>query len=326
MTPYLTIMSKEPVKEDLESEPLEDTEDDTPSDEVDEDTTEDEEQVEDEVEDETEEDDEDLDDDSEEETDAEVLDISDTDTTQVIRLADGTEITFQNLIDGQMMQKDYTVKTQALAEERKELDELKLELSGKVEMYMSEHESILNQWNEELVEAREQFRLEPTSHQAKQRYDVAQVNTDAAKLQFETTEATHFETKKGQDLKRIQDADAYAGENIKGWTQDYATDLLSYAQEVTGVSGAELAPFINGATLVLLDKAHKFDKGAVKASNKRTLAKKKGRSLKQTASKSKKSSISKKDARSKEAIDKYAETGDFNDLNDIFPDDFVNSF
>ena len=298
---------------------------DTPDEPEDESTDDDnDDQADDDSEDETEDD---LDDDSEEETDEEIWDINDLESTQVIRLADGTETNIQGLIDGQMMQSDYTKKTTALAEERRVLQEEKASVAQQSKRLMTNDQSVVEAWQEELMDAEDQFRRSPTSQEAKQRYDVAQVTLKAAQRQHQETEDVHTQNMQDINNRRIQEADIYAGEHIEGWSQDMAGELLDYVRESSGASNEEILELVSGPMLVIVADAMKQTKGAKIASTKRTTAKKTGKSLKKNSSKARKTSKSSKKAKSDQvAIDKYAESGDFDDLNSIFPENFMGQF
>ena len=80
-----------------------------------------------------------LDDDSEESDDADGDDVEE-DTSTInyepnvrVTLEDGTESTLEDLVKGNLRQSDYTRKTEALAEERRELEETKTTMSARNE-------------------------------------------------------------------------------------------------------------------------------------------------------------------------------------------------
>ena len=314
------------VPEDDETEELEqsDTPDEAEEEVLDDDDVTDDDSPEDEDDDETENDSED---DKDEEVKKDVLDIADLDTNQVIRLADGSELTVDDFVKGNMMQKDYTVKTQALAEERKELEEKQADVVQQIKRFVTDHKSILDAWEEEAIDAENQYLANPSNQEAKNRYDLSQVKLNGARRQYEETEAIHSNQMHEVNKKRVEDADKYATEHIEGWSQDMATELLDYVVDKTGATENEVLDLVSGPMLVIVADAMKQTKGAKVASKKRTTAKKKGKSLKKSASKSKKTNKVSKQAKSDQAaIDRYAESGDFNDLNELFPEDFMDDF
>ena len=259
------------------------------------------------------------DEETDKEVDNEIWDIEDLETNQVIRLADGTETTVQGLIDGQMMQSDYTKKTQALADERKEIETLKETVMQQAELATSENEKIAIAWQDELQDAENAFRANPIDANLKQRYDIATVNFNAAVKQYDDSESVHKELRQERLTTQINQANEYASEHIEGWNQDMARDLVGFAVEQTGVPQEQLMDSITGPALHIISLAMKQVKGEKVATQKRSIAKKTGKSLKQSASKAKPvSKKAKSDKQDAEAIKRYEQSGDVEDLLKLF--------
>ena len=279
------------------------------------------EEVEDQPEDDTEET---TEDDADE--DKEVWEFNDLELDQEIRMTDGSVTTLKELEEGRLMQSDYTKKTQALAEERKEFEGTRDRAENMAEQVLSEHANIEQQWEQELHEASEAYRMNPADPSLQARYNTATATLTAAKQQTQATNSKYQEVKTERINAQIDDAASYAIENIPGWNEQYANDIVTYAKETHGIDEAALMEIMSGPALAIIDKAMKFDKGSKKATEKRSLAKKQGKSLRASNPSGKKAT--KQSAASKKndtAMERYEKTGDFNELNDLLGDDFERS-
>lgn len=187
---------------------------------------------------------------------------------------DGTKYSIPPaLVPKLLKNKDYTTKTQALAEQRKafaaqeaefealrkrDAEDLKVEteiyqLSEAVKRYETVDWDRLA--DEDLTRAqREQFNLQRI------RDRLATLNVEKAKRHNERSEAHRQST-----VKRMQEAEEYAAANIPGWGAERSAELWKYATEELGYAEHALVQSLDARLMKLIHKAWIGDKAMAKA-------------------------------------------------------------
>lgn len=159
--------------------------------------------------------------------------------------------------DAVLRQQDYTQKTQALAEQRKQL-EATLERINSVSQaetqaiaqvaivaaQIKQYDDIdWNAWDETDPVAANRARWELTQLQQQQQAAVAQYQ----KVGSEKLSVVQQET-----AKRLEEADRFAAQNIPGWNRETAQATLDFSRATYGLSDDELAGAIADKPEVLL--------------------------------------------------------------------------
>lgn len=290
--------------EDAEEQDLDETDEDLESEEEDEDDESDEE-------------------DSEEESDEEEDEDSEESTTYIVKI-DGEELEVDEdeLLGGYQRQRDYTKKTQEIAEQRKELESLSSELQSERDKYVKALESVLEEetaqlekynnvdWNKLKEEDPNQFLL--LQHEMN---DVRQKLESKRKAREEALSATD---KVSQELeaKRLEKEQERVATLIEGWGGENHQEIVSTLQEQASKEGftdedGEL--FKNAMVVKLLHKASQFD--ALKAKKESVVEKK----VKKKVPKVVKSGVkqgqtdSKQLKARKQAVERVKQTGNIND-------------
>ena len=228
----------------------------------DEEKTDDAELEEDETEDESEESEDDLDESEEED----ITDWVDIDTSQQIRLKDGTLTTLRDLTEGGMLESDYTKGKHQNREDAKSLKDERTTVGKMAEQYGT----ILNNATTELdaaeQAAKEAYQNAPYNTQQRQNaYDHLQrVQTDKG-LAMERIDAERTANDKvlsNAKVARVDALESWATENITEWGVDLSTAIYDHHNE-QGASDQAINDLLTGDNgkfaLDIMNKAMLYD-------------------------------------------------------------------
>lgn len=170
---------------------------------------------------------------------------------------------------GTMRNADYTQKTQAVAEERRQVEAAREQVRQQAEQsqqYIKEVAKV-----HALDDALEQFKtLDWMTLSAEDPVRVQQLQIQYQQLQQQRHEAAQAVTQKQNDYalaeqqsfaKQAQEADAYVQREITGWTPERGAALNGYVQAQGVKFDQSLAKVLitNPALVKIFDKAEKFD-------------------------------------------------------------------
>ena len=190
------------------------------------------------------------DDDEESETD-------EAETAQAITLADGTEISLEEAQSGYLRQSDYTKKSTALADERRQLGEQHAETTKRLESLVNELE--------------QQATQEPDWDALIDEYGADQVlKSQMAWNQQKAARQRAVEDVQAQrEQQQKQAVTAARGELLTGsydpsWTDPKKLEagliaVSKYAEDTYGIPSRDLSTNTDPNVFVILDKARKYD-------------------------------------------------------------------
>lgn len=180
----------------------------------------------------------------------------------------------ERLQSERMMNADYTQKTQALAEQRRQFETQSAEQQKQQQEYIQDYAKVVaiddqlaayNQldWNGLIANDPQQAML----YQQQQRALEAQRNQV---IQAVTQKQQQFALNEQQAIaKQVQEANAYVVREIPGWSAGRDGELHKYV-EANGVPQGALGPLVikHPALLKIIHKAELYDRQAMKASAK----------------------------------------------------------
>lgn len=175
-----------------------------------------------------------------------------------------------------MMNADYTQKTQALAEQRRQFEVQSAEQQKQQQEYVQDYAKVVaiddqlaayNQldWAELIANDPQQAML----YQQQQRKLEGQ---RAQAVQAVTQKQQQFALNEQQAIaKRVQEASAYVAREIPGWTPERDNQLQAYVKQ-NGIPEQELMPMVlrHPALLKILHKAELYDRQEKKVAAKPT--------------------------------------------------------
>lgn len=184
----------------------------------------------------------------------------------------------ERLNSERMMNADYTRKTQALAEDRRQLESQSESLAKQYQeqqQFIQDHARVvaLNDqlaayeklnWHELIQQDPQQAMVyQQQQRELERQRDEAQSSIAQKQQQFALNEQQSL-------AKRVQEAKAYVEREIPGWTNERDTQLQQYAQKI-GLNDKELGPTMikHPVLFSLLHKAEMYDRLA-KAQPKQT--------------------------------------------------------
>lgn len=173
-----------------------------------------------------------------------------------------------------MMNADYTQKTQALAEQRRQFEAQSAQQQKQQQEYVQDYAKVVaiddqlaayNQldWQVLIANDPQQAML----YQQQQRALEAQ---RSQAVQAVTQKQQQFALNEQQAIaKRVQEASAYVAREIPGWTPERDTQLQAYVKQ-NGIPDQELMPMVlkHPALLKILHKAELYDRQEKKATAK----------------------------------------------------------
>lgn len=194
---------------------------------------------------------------------------------------DGQEVTVDELKLGYLRQADYTKKTQAVAEQRKAVEEQTRQYESSINALLTAAGADLSRfegvnWEQVAVENPDQYR------QAKAVYEQTQQTFNFIKSQAEEHMARMEEQTQAAMRERAQESLGILKSTIPNWSNDLYYQIGDYAQAEMGVSADEFNNIADHRSITALYKAMLFDQAKkvtaekkVKASPKKTLSGKK---------------------------------------------------
>ena len=266
--------------------------------------------------------------------DAELVDLLDEENTSEVTEdfieLDGEKITLEELKKDRLRQKDYTQKTQKLSEDRKQFDQLKLQVQqeGEVakqqrDLYQQklvELQKTINEMPNENVDLDKLYQEDPAEYVRqkalidKKNDQLRQVAEEQAKLrQIKEQEQNQIYSQYlvGEREKLGKKLPIYADKE-KG--EAYRQNLVSFAKE-RGFSDEEISLLVDHRSVLLLADAYQYNK--LKQSN---LKKKQVNKTPKVLSTSNNSKMEtpQVNKRFKSKMDKLKKTGNANDAKDVF--------
>jgi hypothetical protein len=184
---------------------------------------------------------------------------------------DGEEyqVTQEELIGGYQRQKDYTKKTQSLAEERKANEAKSTELESLYQNFLTQSQQATELLNRDLkkFEALDWEALktdDPVGYVQKQ-IEVQEVKQAQVAIQ-QQAQAVYEHNQKTKAAEQAQNVELQRKEALRlfpEWKSEEKananqTKIIEYARSM-GYQDAELASIVNAKELLILDKARKYD-------------------------------------------------------------------
>jgi len=179
------------------------------------------------------------------------------------------EVTLDELQSGYQRQKDYTRKTQSLAEERKANEVRKGELEGMYQTFLTQSQQADELLNRDIkkFEATDWTRLKEDDPVAYVQKQIEVQELKQAKQQIlEQAQAVYEHNQKIRAAEQVQHVELQRKEALKlfpEWSsEEKATanqsQIIAYARSI-GYQDTELANIVNAKDLLILDKARKYD-------------------------------------------------------------------
>lgn len=200
------------------------------------------------------------------------------DTAQQVFEIDGQEVTVDELKLGYLRQADYTKKTQAVAEQRKAVEEQTRQYESSINALLTAAGADLSRfegvnWEQVAVENPDQYR------QAKAVYEQTQQTFNFIKSQAEEHMARMEEQTQVAIRERAQESLGILKSTIPNWSNDLYYKIGEYAASEMGVSADEFNNISDHRSITALYKAMLFDQAKevsaakkIKASPKKTLS------------------------------------------------------
>lgn len=201
---------------------------------------------------------------------------------------DGEEIPVDELKLGYLRQADYTKKTQAVAEQRKAVEEHTRIYESSLQALLTAAGADLSRfegvnWEQVAVENPDQYR------QAKAMYEQTQQTFNFIKGQSDEHMKRMQERAKAEMKQRASESLATLKSTIPDWSNDLYYKIGEYAHKELGVTPDEFNNVADHRTITALYKAMRFDQARqvsaekkIKASPKKTLSGTKAESAKAT--------------------------------------------
>lgn len=179
------------------------------------------------------------------------------------------EVTLDELQSGYQRQKDYTRKTQSLAEERKANEVRKGELEGMYQTFLTQSQQADELLNRDIkkFEATDWTRLKEDDPVAYVQKQIEVQELKQAKQQIlDQAQAVYEHNQKIRAAEQVQHVELQRKEALKlfpEWSsEEKATanqsQIIAYARSI-GYQDTELANIVNAKDLLILDKARKYD-------------------------------------------------------------------
>lgn len=200
------------------------------------------------------------------------------DTAQQVFEIDGQEVTVDELKLGYLRQADYTKKTQAVAEQRKAVEEQTRQYESSINALLTAAGADLSRfegvnWEQVAVENPDQYR------QAKAVYEQTQQTFNFIKSQADEHMARMQEQTQAMMREQAQESLGILKSTIPNWSNDLYYKIGEYASSEMGVSADEFNNISDHRSITALYKAMLFDQAKkvsaekkVKASPKKTLS------------------------------------------------------
>lgn len=179
------------------------------------------------------------------------------------------EVNLAELKKGYQLEKSYTKKTQALAEEKKEMSSLKQQLEAERDKYLQVNAQIANQANAQLTQAKQQLASidsneDPIGYVQKQ-VEVQKIE-EGLKQQVKDYEAasTQQQLENQQRLQQfLVEQDTILNQQLEGWnspTEGAAIKegIMKFAKE-QGYGDEELSGISKAKDIIVLNKARLYD-------------------------------------------------------------------
>ena len=177
------------------------------------------------------------------------------------------EVNQEELIKGYQLEKNYTKKTQQLAEEKKALTELEAQLTQQRDQFQQANEAIARQQAAGVEQARAHLATidrttDPIGFKQAQ-LDVQELEKGLA-MSLQQHEAIQAEKQAAEFERRkaiVAESDKFLSENLEGWKDKKAEigpAILEYAAK-SGYTEQELPNIIDGRDIIVLNKARLYD-------------------------------------------------------------------
>ena len=177
------------------------------------------------------------------------------------------EVNQEELIKGYQLEKNYTKKTQALAEEKQAMTQLEAQLSAQRDQFQQANEAIARQQAAGVEQARAHLATldrttDPIGFMQAQ-LDVQELEKGLAQS-LQQHEAIQAEKQQAEFERRnavVAASDKFLTENLEGWADkksEIGTAILEYAAK-QGYTEQELPNIIDGRDIVVLNKARLYD-------------------------------------------------------------------
>jgi hypothetical protein len=174
-----------------------------------------------------------------------------------------------------MKNKDYTAKTQEVAEQRRALEVQKAEWEAekqrdqedmKIEAELARLKAAQAEYDK--INWDELYQYDPQDAQHKQ-FQYGRIRDEVSRLSQEQNARQQARLEKAQSAmtKRFDEAEAYARANIPGWEQGKDRELLEFAREV-GFDDQTLKSNVSPSFLSLLHKAYIGDRAQKRVNEK----------------------------------------------------------
>lgn len=199
---------------------------------------------------------------------------------QVVRLPDGTEMPVKELTRGLLREADYTQKTQAIAEQRKRLEQTTEVLSYHLGTMRQQAQAQLAQFQN--IDWPGLFEKDPVEFQK------TQLRHQQAQQQFQRQQAQEQEFLQRVEQHRNAERQARITEAVNvlsrsypgGWSDGEYNSLIDYATS-HGFSRQEVSQWDDAKVFLMLRKARAFDE-AQKVGTKKIVQASPGKTLKST--------------------------------------------
>lgn len=186
------------------------------------------------------------------------------------------EVNLEELKKGYQLEKNYTKKTQALSEEKKELDALKSQLSSERDKYLQVNEQLAMKAQTELVKAKQELDamdkdIDPVGYVQKQLevQDIQQgLQQQVHDYQAALTQKQQVEQQQMQAY--LVEQDAILQKELTGWNDPAESvaikeGIMKFAK-TQGYSDEELSGISSAKDIITLNKARMYDELMAKKS------------------------------------------------------------
>lgn len=186
--------------------------------------------------------------------------------------------TFRVPKDAAFRQSDYTQKTQALAEQRKEVEAAIERLNGASEAEtkalanVAYIEAQIAQYND--IDWQQWDQMDPVAAN-KARWELTELNRvkDGAIGNYQQARTQAQLMAKQETAKRLEQGQRVLAERIPGWGQDKAAAILDFGQKAYGFSREQLQSIDDPLAILVLHDAMEFRKVANKAATAKKIEK-----------------------------------------------------
>ena len=242
---------------------------------------------------------------------------------------DGEKLTLEEIKKERLRQKDYTQKTQKLAEERKEIDSLKSNLSKELDVAKQQrdyYQQQLQVLTQHLQQTDNPIDLDRLYQENPAEYVRVKAELDRRKeaLQVAQQEQQRIQSEKQQEQERTYNqylekerqilseklplyADKEKGQNLR-------RDLVNYAKE-QGYTPEEISMLVDHRAVIMLYNAYRYDK--LKKANLNNKKVVKNPKIISTSNKTVEA-VPEGNRRFKSQMDKLKKTGNINDAKSVF--------